>query len=175
MLRIITIFFALTSSTLAQVTTPDSSLQEQLVPESFKLEATAIAAKVNLSDWRTTVSYALTNNSGMNLYIGIMMGSIAIGSCTEAQSAHGGLQLLPGPNTIAYPVDLTVGPPRPVFVPAGTRVAGTILVEDCSAPNPGSPTAPLSISLMIGKSEARKAMIQYPLSVDALIRQVQGQ
>jgi hypothetical protein len=60
-------------------------------------------------------------------------------------------------------------------VPAGTRVAGTIIVEDCSAPNPGSPTAPLSMSLMIGKSEARKTMIQYPVSVDASIRQVQGQ
>jgi len=174
MLRIIAIFFALTSTALAQVMTPDSSLQEQLVPESFKFEASAVASKVN-ADWRTSVSYALTNNSGMNLYMGIMMGSISIGSCAEARNARGGLQLLPGANAIAYAIDMTVGPPRPVYVPAGARVAGTIIVEECSAPNPGSATAPLSMSLMIGKSEARKTMIQYPLSVDASIRQVQGQ
>lgn len=174
MLRIVTIFFALGSAAFAQVM-QDESLQEQLVPESFELDAKAIAAKAGLYDWQTTVSYTLTNNSGMNLYMGIMMGSVSIGSCTEARSARGGLQLLPGPNAVAYPIDLTVGPPHPVFVPAGARVAGTIIVEECSAPNPGSPTAPMSLSLMIGKSQAIKSMIRVPVSVDASIRRVQAQ
>ena len=175
MLRIIAIFFALTSSTLAQVTTPDLNLQEQLVPESFKLAATAIAAKASLDDWWTTVSYTLINNSGMNLYMGLLQGSVAIGSCTQVEKVAGGLPSLPGPNQTFYIAPIGSPPPRGIFVPAGGRVAGAITFLDCSAPNPGSPTAPLSISLMIGKSEARKAMIQYPVSVDAPIRQVQGQ
>jgi hypothetical protein len=175
MLRIMVILIALAAPAIGQVLKQDESLQEQLVPESFKFEATAIAAKANLFDWRTTVSYTLTNNSGMNLYVGIMMGSASIGSCTDIRNARGGLQLLPGPNAIAYGVDLSVGPPHAVFVPAGARVAGTLAAEECSAPNPGSPTAPLSLSLMIGKTDAPKTMIQLPLTVDAPIRQFRGQ
>ena len=43
------------------------------------------------------------------------------------------------------------GPPRGAFVPAGARAAGAIVVYNCPAPNPGYPTAPLSISLLVGK------------------------
>ena len=175
MLRIIVILIALTSPAFAQVLTPDQSLQEQLVPESFKFEAKAIAAKANLFDWQTTVSYTLTNNSGMNLYMGIMMGSASIGSCTDIRNARGGLQLLPGPNAIAYGVDPTIGPPRAAYIPAGGRVAGTLAAEGCSAPNPDSPTAPFSMSLMLGKTDAQRSMVQIPLSVDAPIRQFRGQ
>lgn len=153
----------------------DQALQEQLVPESFKLEANATAAKADLFNWRTTISYTIANNSGMNLYMGIMMGSVSMGSCTDVRNAHGGLALLPGPNAVAYAVDLTVGRPRPVYVPAGGRVSGTLIAEDCSAPNPGSPKAPLSFSLMIGKTESSKSMTQVSLSVDAPIRQLRGQ
>jgi hypothetical protein len=121
-----------------------------------------------------TISYTLTNNSGMNLYMGIMMGSASIGSCTDIRNARGGLQLLPGPNAIAYGVDPSVGPPRAAYVPAGGRVAGTLAAEECSAPNPGSPTAPFSFSLMIGKTDSAKTMIQVPLSIDASIRQLRA-
>jgi hypothetical protein len=168
------VFLALISPAVAQVL-EDNALQEQLVPESFKLEASATAAKANLFDWRTSISYAITNNTGMNLYMGIAMGSVSMGSCTEVRNAHGGLPLLPGPNAIAYGVDLSVGVPRAVYVPAGGRVAGTLTAEECSAPNPGSPKAPLSFSLMIGKTESSKSMTQVPLSVDASIRQLRGQ
>lgn len=174
MLKTIAASLALISPAAAQVL-EDNSLQEQLVPESFKLEASATAAKANLYDWRTSISYAITNNSGMNLYMGIAMGSVSMGSCTDIRNAHGGLPLLPGPNAIAYAVDLNVGRPRAVYVPAGGRVAGTPDAEECSAPNPGSPKAPLSFSLMIGKTESSKSMTQLPLSVDASIRQVRGQ
>lgn len=174
MLRIVVFLLAFVSPAVAQVM-DDKIIQEQLVPESFKLEASATAAKTNLFDWRTTVSYAITNNSGMNLYMGIMMGSASIGSCTEIRNAHGGLALLPGANAVAYGVDLSVGPPRPVYVPAGARVAGTLAAEECSAPNPGSPKAPFSFTLMIGQTETMRGMTQFPMSIDAPIRQIRGQ
>jgi hypothetical protein len=171
MLRIIVVLLALASPAFAQVM-DDKAIQEQLVPESFKLEASATAAKADLFNWRTTISYAITNNSGMNLYMGVMMNSASIGSCTEIRSAHGGLALLPGPNAIAYGVDLSVGPPRATYVPAGARVAGTLAAEDCPAPNPGSPKAPFSFTLMIGQTDAQKTMVQVPLSTEASIRRI---
>ena len=164
--------FALMSAAAAQVTAPDQSLQQQLIPESFKLQASAVATKENW-DWKTAVSYTLKNNSGMNLYMGIMMGSISLGTCTQTQAARGGFQLLPGPGVIAYPIDIRVGPPHAAYVPAGARIAGTIILDDCSAPNPGQPTVPLSITLMVGKSAKWKTMIQYPVSADAPIQQMQ--
>lgn len=171
---VLTLAIMIEGAAFAQVL-EDQALQEQLVPESFKLEANATAAKADLFNWRTTISYTIANNSGMNLYMGIMMGSVSMGSCTDVRNAHGGLALLPGPNAVAYAVDLTVGRPRPVYVPAGGRVSGTLIAEECSAPNPGSPKAPLSFSLMIGKTESSKSMTQVSLSVDAPIRQLRGQ
>ena len=61
----------------------------------------------------------------MNLYMGIMM--VAIASFTDIRNARGGLQLLPGPNAIAYGVDPTIGPPRAGYVPPGGRVVGTLV------------------------------------------------
>ena len=62
--------------------------------------------------------------------------------------------------------------PQAIFAPAGARIAGNISLDECSAPNPGSPTAPVSLSLMIGKTLAIKSMIQYPVSATAPIRRV---
>ena len=175
MLRFVAILMlALASPAFAQVTQQDESLQQQLVPESFKLEGSAIAQQFNWM-WNTTVAYSVTNNSGMNLYLGIMINGIAIGSCANAERATGALQLLPSPNAVAYSQAYGAEPPRGVFVPAGGRAAGTIVIGNCPAPNPGFPTAPLSISLMIGKSEIPKTMIQFPLSADVPIRQLQSQ
>ena len=158
----------------AQVMQQDESLQEQLVPESFKVEATAIASKFNWI-WNTTISYTVTNNSGMNLYLGVMQGGVTIGNCTDAEEIRGSLQFLPNPHANAYSVNPMQGPPRGAFVPAGARAAGVIVVYNCAAPNPGFPTAPLSISLMVGKSQSFHTMTTFPLSVDAPIRQLQSQ
>jgi hypothetical protein len=174
MLRIIAVFFALISPAFAQVATPDESLQEQLVPESFKLTASAIATKP-YAEWWTTVSYILVNNSGMNLYMGILQGSVAIGSCTQVEKVAGGLPALPGRNQLVYIAPIGSPPPRGMFVPAGGQVAGSIVFLDCAAPNPGFPTAPLSVSLMVGKSGAPKTMTQFSVSAEAPIRQVRGQ
>ena len=45
---------------------------------------------------------------------------------------------------------------------------------DCRAPDPGFPTAQLSMTLLIGKSQDRGA-VSFPVSVDAAIRQVRSQ
>ena len=128
MLRIVTLILGLVSlsgvsTAWAQVTQQDESLQEQLVPDSFKIEASAVASKFNWL-WNTTVSYTVTNNSGMNLYLGIMQGGVAIGNCTDAEEVRGSLQFLPNPHATAYSVNPMQGPPRGAFVPAGARVAG---------------------------------------------------
>ena len=162
MLRIVTLtlgFVALSylSPACAQVTQQDENLQEQLVPDSFKIEASAVASKFNWL-WNTTVSYTVTNNSGMNLYLGVMRGGVTIGSCTDAQENN--------------PMQ---GPPRGAFVPSGGRAAGAIVVYNCPAPNPGYATAPLSISLLVGKSQSFQTMTTFPLSVDAPVRQLQSQ
>jgi hypothetical protein len=164
----------LPSSASAQVTRQDESIQQQLVPESFKLEASAVAAKFNWL-WNTTINYTITNNSGMNLYLGIMRGGVAIGSCTDAEEIRGSLQLLPSPHAHVYSVNPMQGPPRGAYVPAGARVSGAIVVYTCAAPNPGYPTAPLSISLMVGKSESFQTMTTFPLTFDAPIRQLNSE
>jgi hypothetical protein len=179
MLRFVALIFASAflfcqSPASAQVSQQDQSLQEQLVPESFKLEASATASKFNWW-WTTTINYSIVNNSGMNLYLGIMSGGVSIGSCTQAEEARGSLQLLPSPPAHVYSVNPMQGPPRGAFTPAGGRVAGAIVMSNCAAPNPGYPTAPLSISLMLGKSEAFQTMTTFPLSIDAPIRQLQTQ
>jgi hypothetical protein len=159
------------SPVFAHVMQQDESLQEQLVPESFTVQATAIASKFNWL-WSTTVSYTITNRSGMNLYLGIMRGGVSFGSCTDAEEVRGVLQFLPSPRANAYVVNPMQGPPRGAFVPSGGRAAGAIILTNCATPNPGFPTAPLSISLMVGKSEAWRTMTTFPLQVDAPIRMV---
>ena len=158
MLRIIAlivgcVLFWLPSPASAQATQQqDQSLQEQFVPESFKLDASAVSSKTNWL-WSTTASYTITNNSGMNLYLGVRQGGATIGSCTDAQ-ARGALQFLPNPHGGVFSVDPQVGLPRGAYVPAGARAVGAIVFSNCPAPNPGFPTAPLSISLMVGKTFA---------------------
>ncbi len=179
MLRIIALVsvfvsMCILSPAFAQVTQQDESLQEQFVPESFKIEATAVSSKFNWL-WSTTISYTITNNSGMNLYLGVMRGGVTIGNCTDAQEIRGSLQFLPNPHANAYSVNPMQGPPRGAFVPAGGRAAGAIVVSNCPAPNPGFPTAPLSMSLMVGKSQSFQTMTTFPLSIDAPIRQLQSQ
>ena len=105
MQRIVALIFAFVSFAAvapirAQVTQQDESLQEQFVPESFALQADAIAAKFNWF-WNTTISFSITNNSGMNLYMGVMRGGVAIGNCTDAEQIHGSLQFLPNPHATA--------------------------------------------------------------------------
>src|SRR5260370_23679994 len=160
MLRIIALIFlsvSLFSPASAQVTPQDESLQEQFVPESFKVDATAVAAKFNWL-WNTTINYTVVNNSGMNVYLGIMRGGVSLGNCTDAEEVRGSLQFLPNPHATAYSVNPMQGPPRGAFVPAGARVAGAIILYNCAAPNPGYETAPLSIALMVGKSQAFQTM-----------------
>ena len=141
MLRIVTLILGFVSLSClspacAQVTQQDESLQEQFVPESFKVEATAVASKFNWL-WNTTISYTVTNNSGMNLYLGVMRGGVTIGSCTDAEEIRGTLQFLPNPHAHVFSVNPMQGPPRGAFVPAGGRAAGAIVVYNCPAPNPG--------------------------------------
>ena len=164
--------FAMALPSYSQVTNNSSALLDQLIPDSFKLEANATSALAGLMDWRTSISYSITNKSGMNLWMGIALGSVAIGTCSDAQIYHGGLALLPTPRTGSYSFNPSQGLPRPVMVPSGGRVAGMIEVENCAAPNPGSPTAPLSLSLMLGKTNETKDMVEFPLSLDAPIRQI---
>ena len=179
MLRIVTLILGLVSLSCvspacAQVTQQDESLQEQFVPESFKIEASAVASKFNWL-WNTTISYTVTNNSGMNLYLGVMRGGVTIGSCTDAEEITRDAAIPAQSPRHAFSVNPMEGPPRGAFVPAGARAAGAIVVYNCPAPNPGYPTAPLSISLLVGKSQSFQTMTTFPLSVDAPIRQLQSQ
>lgn len=179
MLRIVAliitfILLCLSSPVFAQVTQQDEGLQEQFVPESFKIEASAVSAKFNWL-WNATLSYSIANNSGMNLYLGILRGGVALGNCTDAEEVRGSLQFLPNPHATAYSVNPMQGPPRGAFVPAGGRAAGAIILYNCPAPNPGYPTAPLSLSLMVGKTQAFQTMTSFPLSVEAPVRQLQSQ
>jgi len=164
-------FLCLASPASAQVSPQDESLQQQLVPESFRIEATALASKFNWL-WNTTISYTITNNSGMNLYLGIMKGGVSIGSCTDAEEVRGSLQFLPSPHAHVYSVNPMQGPPRGSYVPAGSKVSGAIIVYTCAAPNPGYPTAPLSIQLLVGKAQSFQTMTTFPLTADVPIRQV---
>jgi hypothetical protein len=160
--------------TCAQVMQQDDSLQQQLVPESFKLEASAISSKFNWF-WNTRISYVITNNTGMNLYLGIMQRGVTFGSCTDAEEISGSLQLLPAPHATAYSFNPSQGLPRGAFVPAGAQAAGAIVLANCATPNPGHPTAPLSISLMLGATAAFQRMTTFPLHIDAPIQMIQAQ
>ena len=157
----------------AQIIQNPEALQEQLVPESFKLTASAIAEKVPYHRlWRTSITYSIANDSGMNLYIGISQQGLAIGSCTEVESTTSGLPLLPPPTAIAYAAPIGGGEPRGIYVPSGGKAGGTIIMAECEAPNPGSPTAQLSLTLMLGKKPSFTKMFTYPLSTDAPVRQL---
>jgi hypothetical protein len=144
MLRIALILTLLASPAAAQLMGPDNSLQQQLVPESLPFEATAVATKINQFEWTTTISYAVTNKTGMNLYMGVAIGGVSIGSCSRATRASGGLRFIPPPGMTSYSTNMVGGDPQPIFAPAGARIAGSISLDECSAPNPGSPTAPVS-------------------------------
>ncbi|KYK43223.1 hypothetical protein A1D31_38315 [Bradyrhizobium liaoningense] len=172
MLRIALVFVLLASPAAAQLMSRDNSLQQQLVPESLPFEATAVATKLNQFEWTTTISYAVTNKTGMNLYMGVAIGGVSIGSCSRATRTSGGLRFLPPPGMTNYSTNMVGGDPQPIFAPAGARIAGSVSLDECSAPNPGSPTAPVSMSLMIGKTPSIESMIQYPVSATAPIRRV---
>jgi len=157
----------------AQVPQNDEALQEQLVPESFKLSASAAAQKVPYqSFWRTSIAYSITNDSGMNLYLGVSQQGLALGSCTDVYSTTAGLPLLPSPTAHVYSSPAGAGEPRGIYVASGVKTAGTIIMDYCEAPNPGSPTAPLSLTLMVGKKPSFTKMFTFPLSADIPIRQL---
>jgi hypothetical protein len=72
MWRYLFIFLTFAAPATAQVIDRDDhSILDQLVPDSFKLSGSATAAFSGLG-WRTTINYALTNDSGMNLFLGIV-------------------------------------------------------------------------------------------------------
>lgn len=159
----------------AQIIPNPEALQEQLVPESFKLSASATAEKVPYHRlWRTSITYSIANDSGMNLYVGISQQGLAIGSCTEVESATSGLPLLPPPTATVYAAPIGSGEPRGIYVPSGVRVGGTIVMAECEAPNPGSPTAQLSLTLMLGKKPSFTRMFTYPMSADVPVRQLRN-
>lgn len=99
MRRLFTLLLLIASPALAQVQNqPDISLQEQLLPESFKITGSATAIGHLTGYWETTLVYSLTNNSGMNLYLGIAQNSLALGACTGIVSGGTGLPFLPAPD-----------------------------------------------------------------------------
>ncbi len=149
----------------------DHSILDQLVPESFKLSGSAIASFTGLA-WRTTVSYALTNDSGMNLFLGIERSGVSLGSCTEVESGSGGLPLLPSPGQRIYAGPIGAGPPRGVMVLAGARVTSTIVLVNCEAPNRDFETTPIALSLMLGKQPSYFTMQVVPVSGAVPIRRV---
>ena len=175
MLRGIMALLLLGSSAAAQVVNQGSpkALQEQLVPESLPLTGTATAAKVNAFEWYTTINYTLANNSGMNLYMAIAYRSVSIGSCGRIQGGgvSGGLAMLSG-FVLQFPPS---GGSGLRFVPAGGRVTGTVILNECEAPNPGFATAPLSMGLLIGTSANPAQLIQVAVSADASVRQLPPQ
>jgi hypothetical protein len=171
---VVVLSIASAAPTYAQVVQQDNTLQQQLVADSFKLEASAISSKFNWF-WNTRISYVITNNTGMNLYLGVMQHGVTFGSCTDAQQISGSLQFLPSPHAVAYSYNPSQGLPRGEFVPAGAQAAGTIILANCATPNPGYPTAPLPISLMLGTTDAIHGMTTFPLHIDAPIRMIQPQ
>jgi hypothetical protein len=167
-------FLLFTTAASAQILQDDNSMQEQLLADSFKITASATASN-SMNMWRTSIAYGITNNSGMNLYLGISQGGFALGSCTDLDSATSGLPLLPAPNSRVYSSPAGGGEPRGIFVPSGVRVAGTIVLSNCAAPNLGSATAPLSLTLMMGKKPNFSSMFTFPLSADVPIRQLRAE
>ena len=57
----------------------------------------------------------------------------------------------------------------------GPGGAETLIVANCAAPNPGHPTAPVSLTLLVGKTQAFQTMTTFPLSFDTPIRQLQSE
>jgi hypothetical protein len=121
-----------------------------------------------------TVNFTLKNDSGMNLNMAILNGSISIGVCTDVQAVRGALPTLNEAGRISGSYTPGAMPERPIFVAAGSRIAGTILIDMCDAPNPGSPTAPLSMTLLLRKTNVDK-LVPYPVSIDAPVRQIAPQ
>jgi hypothetical protein len=179
LLRLVVVLFLLTVPAVAQVTEVplgDEGLMDQLTPDSLKLEADAIATH-DMSSWETAISYQITNNSGMNLVMGIASGSVAIGACTDVNRTRGGLSLLPnaaqaGSDWTSQVTELDAGPIHAVTVLAGGKVSGTVIAISCRAPNPGFPTATLSMTLMLAKSQKSRAMFDFPMSIETPVRQV---
>lgn len=152
------VFVLLPAIASAQVANP--GLAGQITPDSFKLSASAIASPLMPNYWRTMISYTLKNNSGMNLYMGVIPSGTTVGSCSDDGA------------------DVTGGIPPlwsdyPSFVPAGATIRGNISIGNCSAPNPGSPT--VDISIMFGIARTRTArpnrIIELPLSTTGSIKQ----
>lgn len=156
----------------AQVKPNDQATQEQFVPESFKITGQAIAQPLSSRTWTTVINYQLQNNSGMNLYLGIEGGNVSYGACTQVDGMRGGLPSLPSPGASSYSSAQGAGPPRGIYIPAGAKVGGSIIMTPCGEPNPGFPTAPLGVSLMIGKKADFDKMFTYPISADIPIRQI---
>ncbi|MGE3642878.1 MAG: hypothetical protein AB7F96_03385 [Beijerinckiaceae bacterium] len=175
-MRAVLFYLVLSVPATAQILPNDRKLHDQLIPQSFQLEASAIAGtQFDHGSHRTMISYTITNKTGLNLYMGIAMNTIAIGICADTFSVHGGLQLLPHRGVFAYGVDIQAGPPRAAFVSAGGKIGGTIIMRNCYAPNPGSATAPVSMSLMVGNSESPRQMTQVSVSAQAAVRLMEYQ
>ena len=172
MRRLFALLLLIASPAFAQVQKQqDDSLQEQLLPESFKIAGSATAIGHVTGYWETTLIYSVTNNSGMNLYLGVAQNGLALGSCGGIGGMVGGLPMLPLPNAGGYSPN--GGEPRGIYVPSGVKVSGTVILAMCSAPNPGSPTAPLSLTMMIGRKPAFDTMFIFPASADVPIQQIQ--
>ena len=150
---------------------PDDSLLEQIVPESFTISGSATASKINWF-WRTSLNYTVVNKTGINLYMGVMQGGVSLGSCGEVNTTQGGLPQLPNPTAVAYSAPAGSGPPRAIFVPASGKTSGLIVLNNCAAPNPGFPTAPLSFTLMMGKANDWKHMVTLSVNADIPVRQL---
>ena len=170
--RFLFCLMAFTLSVSAQVApSDDNTLLEQIVPESFVIKGDAVASQINWF-WRTSISYSITNKTGINLYMGVMQGGVSLGSCGDVQTTQGGLPQLPSPKATYYSAPAGGGPPRAIFVPAAGKVSGLIVLNNCQAPNPGFPTAPLSVTLMMGKANDWKHMVSLSVNADIPIRQV---
>ena len=172
MIKVLISLMAFTLSASAQVAQqPDESVQEQIVPESFVVTGNAVATKINWF-WRTNISYTVVNKTGLNLYMGVMQNGMSLGSCSDVQSTQGGLPQLPSPTAIAYSAPAGSGPPRAIFVPASGKTSGLIIMNNCAAPNPGFPTAPFSMTLMMSKANDWRHMVPLSVSADIPIRQI---
>jgi hypothetical protein len=159
LLRLIFVLFLLITPAFAQVTEApldDEGLVDQLTPDSLKLEADAVAKPGAFSE--TVISYQITNNSGMNLVMDIADGSISIGACPTLGTSSGSL------NPFTH---------EAITVMAGGTVSGALTFYGCEAPNPGFPTAKFSMMLLLAKSKKSRTMADFPISIDAPVRQVQ--
>jgi hypothetical protein len=168
MVRVFACILLLLSPASAQVLIEDQSLQEQLVPESFKLTGSGVAEHF-VWHWQTAVSYTLKNDTGMNLYVALLDGGTSFGTCGEAAGVKGALPELSPDGRKYGSVSPTTQHARPTFVPAGARLSGTSTLENCATPNRGSPTAAFSVTLLVRRNNEER-ILQVPLSVDAPIR-----